>query len=594
MVFGSLLGMHNSQQKGNSRRTNEAPLYNSPIIPLGLAGSRSSNTRLVSNKKRLISWYEEKSGELTAIINLVVGDIIEEDFFEPVNKKDGRNRVLRAEKFKKEVNLKQQDFATLVDIVVTGEGYGWMGKLKQAEIKEQFSKLYKAKGFPTQFKELAFKANFTDEDLVRPQKYRYIASSTVENVYDSTKIKQFLQRVAQNETLYAAEDVIHYMFYNINGRPYGFTSISTVITQLELLRFMWLNQKAMAENGGQPDRVYAVEDMDINNPSYTKMEQKLKKYVKLKGRHGSILLNGKWNVIDLKQLEGMQFEQMGLLATSLLAMQYRVPRNKLPLLIKDGNTKDDTGGNSEKSYWGNIEFMQDEYLTLQNKYLWIPFFGVTRKFKKAYKHDELIEGQIEQTRMNNLTFKSNEFAKIGKKFTPDYVIRYINGFNEFIEDDDLEDIPKEEIVPEDNSMLRQGLQSNKSLGQSDGDKNKAAAKKKSANTQQAKDGVGTSGFGKEIVVEKKEVQQVGFSQFIKLYNEDKTLNQNPPRVFFNEQDGVTKFKYMSTDFVYESVVSSNNVNPVMLMNFRSVIKTNEDDDMKELSEEVISKAVGEE
>ena len=119
MVFGSLLGMLNSQQKGNNTRSNEAPLFNSPIVPLS-GGVRSSNSRIISNKKCLMAWYEEKSGELTALINMVVGDVLEDDFFEPINKKDGRNRIKRAERFKEEVNMKSQDFSTLIDIFVNG------------------------------------------------------------------------------------------------------------------------------------------------------------------------------------------------------------------------------------------------------------------------------------------------------------------------------------------------------------------------------------------------------------------------------------------------------------------------------------------
>jgi len=494
MAIGTILtqfGNRNTNMPSFTSR--HAPMINSLILPH--MGSGLAKNTLVSKKKRLMKWYLTYSTELTALVNMVAGDICEASYYEPVNEKDsGRNKILKAEAFAEDINIRQVDVSSVIDILATGEAYGWIGKIDMAKVNALVSKRMKERELPVEFKEMYFKANFSDEDTVKS--YNYIASSTVENIFNEHEITGFIQKVGQENKPFTRAEVIHYQFLNVDGRPEGFTPIDTLVTQLEFLRFIWANMHSIAKNGGQMDKIYSVEDIDINSPAFKRIEQEFKKYHKMENRHGSILVNGKFNIHDLQALDTMQFKDAGLYITGLIGTHWRIPKSRIGFIVGDANTKDDTGGNAEKAYSQNIEMLQDLYLNLQNKYLWIPYFGVRRKFKKAYKHDELVEVQTKQQRLNNLTFQSNELAKNGKRMKWEYKIRFMNGVNEPLSAEDLEDIPKEEMFPEDNGMFRQNMSSNDDLKKSDSDKNKGAMKRNEKLSSQRNTG-SPSGFGKE-------------------------------------------------------------------------------------------------
>ena len=55
--------------------------------------------------------------------------------------------------------------------------------------------------------------------------------------------------------------------------------------------------------------------------------------------------------------------------------------------------------------------------------MFITYFGVMLKFKKTYKHDELLEAQTTQTHLNNISFMNTELQKVGKKLSTDYLMR---------------------------------------------------------------------------------------------------------------------------------------------------------------------------
>lgn len=583
MAIGSVLTLFNTGTQVLRRTGDKAPSFNSLIFPL----DKFDRTRqtLTSPKKIYIKEYMNNVPELTALINMVAGDMSQKSFFEPVNVKDsGRNRVQRANKFAADVDMRKQDFSTMVDVLVTGEGYAWIGQLVKKQVENLTKESLKRRGLPTtkEMVALSMKANFPDEDLVRPTRYRQVASSTMENLYDETKIVGYKQLVGSLEKLYDPEEIIRYVFYDIDSRVEGFTSVRTMLTQLQLIWFMWKNNQSLAKNGGQPDRLYSVEDIDINHSAFKRIEKELQKYHNVENRHGSLLLNGKVTVNDLAQLDTMQFSEMGLYITGLIAMQWRIPRSRIPYISKEANTKDDTGGNSEKSYWQNISFLQDLYLDTQNKQLWEPYFGVRRRFDKGYKHDDLIEAQTKQTNLNNLVLQSNEIGKQGYRFKKNYILRYINGGDQTLFEDDIEKIPKDEQMMmmggNPQGFMQQGM--NRDQLETGKDKqNIKDAKRTEQDRLSAVRGKPT-GFGKEhslkYMLEKKEVQRVGFLKFINLYNEDKAFNKEPPRVFMsNNSDGISRFVYKSTDFVYESFVPTTEISKVQLMNFRRLDKIEE-------------------
>lgn len=553
-------------------------------------GSMYSND-IVSyyNYKRKYMDYYKLVPEFCAFINNVAIDINQDFVFVPLEKsQSGRNKIKAAEVFAQNVNLKMTNFSIIVDSLVTGEGYGWKGLIDKAKLDKKVSDRLKERGLPDTpyLKELSMKINgYTDEDALRPRKYRYVASSTMENRFDEYEITGFKQRINGNEKYkdYSVDEIIHFKFMDIDGKVAGFTCVGSIITQLELLRFMWQNQTAIAKNGGKMDSIISVEDIDVNSPAYKKIEGEIRKYnLNWQSRHGTLLLSGKVKVTELQQLDSMQFKEMGLYIMGILAMQWRVPKSGLSIVVDGTSTSADTGGVSEIGYNNNLTSYRSAFENFINTQLFIPHFGVLFRFKDNYNHQDLLEAQKKQTDLNNLKFMNDELAKSKKTLSVDYLKDKFD-----LDDADLAPlkmIPGITSPAPQTSGFRQGLAKNKSMKKgSDG--NKVSAKKKNEQDSKKKK---QSGYGKELtdwdsqfleskeVMEYKERQPVDFNQFVKLYNEDKAYNKTPPRVFFSERDGVIDLVYHSLDFVYETRIGKEMAGNSLFMNFIKLYKIDPD------------------
>lgn len=570
----------------NSPKSTEPPFFN--MVNISNLNRRTVSYVNVERKRRLMKYMEQWSGILSGLINKVTRDINEEVYFEPLNPRESnRNRVKTAEKFHKTNFLRMQRYAAVSDMLTTGEGYYYLGFPSKKELNKQVSQALEKKGLPNTetARQLYMKVN----NLFSPMSIKSVASSTVENVYDEREIVKYVQHVGTENPEYSPEQILHMVFYPLNGRPFGFTPLLALLEQLDLDWFMWQNMKAVSKNSGQPDRLYSVEDIDVNSPAFKRIEQELRKYHTVQERHGSLLLNGKINVQDLQQIDSMQFENLGVYIAGILALQWSIPRSRIPFMSKEANTKEDTGGNSEKDYYDNISYLQDMLVLQENQRIWEPHYGVTLKFNRSYSQDKIRDAQHKQFRLDSLDKISSELAKNGKRLKHDYVIRYFNGINEDIDPEDIEDIPEPQPQPSQEPSNSNSM-SNEDLQRSQDDQNVSDRKRDQANSANEREM--NNGMGKELStpqpkisfkellsedISNKEVQSVPFSTFIKLYNEDKAMAVEPPRVFMSSDGGYTRFIYRSTDFVYTAFQPDDNVNNTTLMNFRKVYRLPSDE-----------------
>ncbi len=153
----------------------------------------------IRKKKALMVWYKTIP-ELTALANKVAKDIVYKWHFEPFNPSEsGRNKVMAANKFSIEVGMRRQRMSEVLDTLVTGDGFGWKGKLTDKQVKDAIKKTISKFRFLERktkdecrkrlYMELKRTEGFADsdgidEDLLKPRKYRYVASTTIEIIHD--------------------------------------------------------------------------------------------------------------------------------------------------------------------------------------------------------------------------------------------------------------------------------------------------------------------------------------------------------------------------------------------------------------------------
>jgi len=444
----------------------------------------------IRKKKGLMSWYKTVP-ELTALVNKVAKDIVTRWHFEPVRSGSNRNRIMQANKFAQEVALTKLMFSQVVDLLVTGDGFGWMGKVTDENIRVAIRKRIKsissvssgiistkeaellAERLLLEMKQESGLADTDgiDEDLLRPRKYRSVASSTMEIVYDQYDIGGYKQWVGMSQNNFTTEEIIHFTMMDVDGKVNGFTPVESMIVQLELLRNIWQNMLSLHRNGGVPDFIFSFKDMQPSDPMFEKLKDQIAKYRLVENKHGNLVFTGDVAVEALQQLDKMQFQDEGLYITGVMAMQWSIPRSAIPYIVGNANTKDDTGGNSDKDYGLNVEFFQKVYAETMNTQLWIPHFGVKLVFDKRYINSDIQEQAALQTKYNNLKLLSDMASRYQKSIRFDKFVSEIG-----LSEDDFEEAP--EPIIDVNSTLNE--QNPKSAMRSPAQQNNAEERRRQA------------------------------------------------------------------------------------------------------------------
>jgi len=541
----------------------------------------------VRRKKALMDWFKGIP-EVTALISKVAKDMTSEYHFEAVvspNRQSSRNKLLQANKFAQTVQYRSTMLSQAIDMLVTGEGYGWKGLLKDKQVKEAIRRTpsYRVGKLFNTSKELKIVQDRVmlelkrtdalpdtqgfDEALLVPRKYRYVPSTTMENKHDKYDYTGYNHIVGSNTVEFTPEEIIHFDLMSIDGKPFGFTPLESVVVQLELLRQMWQNMLSLHKNGGSPDKIIIAENINPQSVAYKRIEQQLEQYKLVENKHGNMLFTGKVSIEDMQQLDKMQFMDMGLYITGLLAMQWQIPRSSISFIVGGANTKDDTGGNSEKGYWDNVEYFQQMFADVYNSQLWIPHFGVKLVFDKVYINKDVQKQTALMSKYNNVLTMSTILNSSEKQLSLKKKMEILE-----IEDDDMEDFedPMEKQARLGMGPAASGIGTPAQQPKDNDSEDKKNIKKKkkdeqvgSMNSRGKPNGVGKErGWDYDALVahkqiEKKEPQPVSLMTFIKLYNEDKAYHPlDTPRIFKHTNESFTSFKFMSSNFVYSTIIES--------------------------------------
>ena len=542
-----------------------------------------------TKKKTLMRLYKT-TGEVNAIVNKVARDLTANFHFEPVSG-TGPTLVKKANRFALTTGYRRIKFSEAVDKLVTGESYKWIGMLTDKQIHSSALKhICKYKGIEKKEKnklaeyfvdhinelkqtdELGVMQGF-NEEILEPQKLNYLASSTMENMFNAYGITEYIQSIDMTHPVaYTLPEVIRSTYMDVDGKVSGFTPLESIIVQIELLRFMWQNMLSIHRNGGSPDKIFVLKNTDVNSPSYTRIKEQLEKYKLVENKHGNMLFTGDVSIEEINQLDKMQFMDMGLLITGLLAMHWQVPKSSIPYIVGGTNTSDDTGGNSEKGYWDNIECMQQIDAEIDNSQLWIPHFGVRLVYDKTYVQKDVQEETAKQLKINN-AITMEQLLKTSKvRLSQEKKIQMLG-----LTSADVEEIPLEEQEQEiAKQQMSLDKQPPKDANDSVGAQNQAK-KKRDEQAASTRSNSPSTGVGKEAQVspeEKEVIKNIDFDNFVVIYNEDKAYSPGkPPRILKSTNEFFTTFTFKSSDLVFQTVVRNDDLETrkVGLMNLSGQI-----------------------
>lgn len=382
----------------NSNQTNTSnPL---PLLNQLFYENRSIFGQAVQqNSFKMFNTWARKSPQLMGFINVITSDILSDDInFTPLDKKSGRNKVLKAKKFFNANKGREVMEETLNDCFLNGVGYNWIGKLDQNTVKEfctkTASQFYEQKEIETKAEEIY--NMLVDGDAQIAKKMRYIPASTISIETDEYEIKKYIQTVGVNTKIFKKEEVIFIKFFPFDGKVYGYAPMESLLAQVYLLNLISKNYTSFFENGGHPDKVFVLPKEIAGSKNHAYLIETLQKYKKIENKHGNMVFTGDITIEDLQKVESnMEHRELSLYIISVLAMFYGIPVGRIPFLIGKAANNGDAGGLADSGYWRKVSVWQSKLEEHYNSALFEPYFGVDIKFGRGYKQDEVRETQVE-------------------------------------------------------------------------------------------------------------------------------------------------------------------------------------------------------
>jgi len=218
-----------------------------------------------NNFKTFMKWAR-RSPHLMGFLNIIATDMISDKIeFTPINRSaSGRNKVMKAQSFWDNNNGIDVAEETIYDLLITGIGYNWLGKVSDVQLKE-FCELSINQVYPgIEKKELEFKADHMFEVIKDQQsgalakKLRHIASSTMTIHTDQYEILEYVQRVGVEIKTYSKDEVILFKLMPLDGKVYPFPPMEAILAEVYLLWLITQNYVSFFENGGKPDNVFIL------------------------------------------------------------------------------------------------------------------------------------------------------------------------------------------------------------------------------------------------------------------------------------------------------------------------------------------------
>ena len=288
--------------------------------------------------------------------------------------------------------LKHKLLALVFDWAATGDFYLWKGRFKDNQIKELAKKHYKE--FGLEYKEIDTK-QFFDEDPNKINSIEVVPASSMEIFHDGKKITEFKQWVRSRpgeKIPFKTDEIIHGKFIDINGSVYGFSPMISSFIAIKTINAIQDYNYYYFENGAKIDRAWKF----MGNPGVEyieKFKEEIKEYISNRKAHGDIVLAGadKIETEALNEVSAiMEHRQLAIHSVGRLAFAFNMPADTLNSIL--GTDIKSTSGSSDiedAGYNRNVERAQEYIEDLLNTQLFIPDFGVTMRFERQFRQDQI-------------------------------------------------------------------------------------------------------------------------------------------------------------------------------------------------------------
>jgi len=456
----------------------ERPFINQVFITSGGRFSSYTNYFTGFTFRRFWQWFRTRP-ELYSILSIPVNDTIGAhiEFTDldgmPLKAKK-RNMV---QKFWDDNQMKQVMKGIEFDCLLTGNGFGWIGRIPDDVIEKELDKLiglkHKESGMTKEMLKFKVKqmikynsgmpksdynqyyklSNDVDDDLSGPKAYMQIPASTMDIISNAYEVQYYVQRVGGKEQRFDKNEIIHFILERLDGRVEGFTPISTMVAEMFLIQMIKDNMIAFFENGGHPSKIYSLPDVKtVGDPNYKRIVDILSESKTVLNSNGSIIYPGKIDVNDLGALpKDMEYKDLAMYVLSNMAFAYEIPTSRLPFLLSGSGgavNKGGTAGLSDVGYWKRIENRQNYLEDTYNRWLF-KSMGVKMKIPSGNKQDKIRDTQARVQQYDSVDKLQNILMRGGIQLKNDSLFKLLD-----LGDDDVDVLTADQIMA--NPMMGMG------------------------------------------------------------------------------------------------------------------------------------------
>ena len=418
----------------------EKPLLNESVVfSRGTAGSYQnlgieSRTAKPTDYVKIMAQVK-KCPEAMGIVKAIYTDVLSDGWsFQPVaNDKDkGPKAVKKAEEFCKDHFLKEVLKEVLVDWVITGNGYLWMGAVTEKQIKELFKKGIgeaQLKGLPVEMKERLKTTLYSqmvgeiksDEEITEIRSLSPVASSTMWINFNKTGVLGYYQQKGSEKTAtFSTQEILHAKYVPMDGKVYGFSPMISSYPILQTLSLIRDYHGNFFNNGGVPDILFQFPKEMAGSPVLDEFKQTLQQFKSKGQKRGNLVTAGEVVPTPLNDYhKDMEFRELANFYIGVLALTFNMPMSRVATVLG----REVKAGNEDlanEGYQMQITEMQDYWETLLNSQLFAPRFGVELKFNRGYKQNEVREVQAYVQKLESASKMKT------RGFTDDAIRMYLN------------------------------------------------------------------------------------------------------------------------------------------------------------------------
>jgi len=339
------------------------------------------------------------SPEIMACILAIVEDIMADGWrFE-----GSKSAVENANKFQAASKFYKILTNALIDLLITGDAYILKLAVNEEQLKQLYTKL--TDGLAKAFNVTLDKAGIYEtlkQDAIKPKDLQLLKASTMKINFDETGEVSSFEQTIDNGTggekltrVYAPKDVIHITTYNIGGKPYGFTPLEPLLSDVATLIFAKEFAGKYFENDGVPYFLFNLPEATPDDRQYELLKKELKEMKKTSNKYRTLVTTGKIDAIQINKFnKDMEYSKLITHFTQIVFMAFGVPAHRVNFTMDVKGSATELG-KIESGYFKKIGFMQKAIEEIVNGDLWNDF-TVELRFFKSYKIDEMREAQIAQ------------------------------------------------------------------------------------------------------------------------------------------------------------------------------------------------------